>query len=131
MKTTKIFNGKKLIEVSEGSLFYIEGVQNWDIGTSVIFQVRKGIEVVSVVNKKDSKGTEFFVKAINEESDVEEPVIVEEVVEEPIEEEVIKFNKKNFIKKDLINFIKENNIDIKTNMSKADIVQSLSEMGYM
>ena len=47
--------------------------------------------------------------------------------------ELPKFTKTKFTKKELVDFINDNNIDIdvKSNISKADIVSSLKELGVM
>lgn len=147
MRTAEIFNGKEFIKVTENETFRLEGVWNWDIGTVVTFQVKQGIKVEAIVQVKDGSGTKFIVTRIitsdelseieveAEDVDVEtfsNEEIINEEIEEIINEENIKFTKNRFTKRELIGFIAEYDIDIDTkNMSKADIVNTLTEMGYM
>ncbi len=136
MRSAKIFNGKEFITVTENQTFRLDGVWNWDEGSTVVFQVEKGIEVETTVQYKDSLGSVFLVteiKTLDEYSEIS--VEAEDVDIEIIknsEEQNVKFDKPRFTKRELIEFIVENNIDIDIKgMTKADIVDALTEMGYM
>ena len=139
MRTAEIFNGKELITVIEGQEFRLDGVWNWDIGTTVVFQIKQGIEVETIVKIKDSLGSKFLVtkiKTTDEYAEIAveaEDVDIETINNSEVEDEIIeKFTKSNFTKKELIEFIATNNIDIDTkNKTKVEIVNALTEMGYM
>ena len=135
MRTTQIFTGKEFIDVQEGSSFRINGVWNFDIGATVTFNVKSGIDVETVVKKKDGTGTEFLVAHIKADDEYATMEVEAEEVDVEVSEysELPKFTKIKFTKKELVDFINENNIDvdIKSNMSKADIVSSLKELGVM
>lgn len=135
MRTTQIFTGKEFIDVQEGSSFTIDGVWNFDIGATVTFNVKSGIDVETVVKKKDGTGTEFLVTYIKVDDEYATMEVEAEDVAVEVSEysELPKFTKTKFTKKELVDFINDNNIDIdiKSNMSKADIVSSLKELGVM
>ena len=135
MRTTQIFTGKEFIDVQEGSSFRIDGVWNFDIGATVTFNVKSSIDVETVVKKKDGTGTEFLVTHIKADDEYATMEVEAEEVDVEVSEysELPKFTKTKFTKKELVDFINENNIDvdIKSNMSKADIVSSLKELGVM
>ncbi len=135
MRTAQIFTGKEFIDVQEGSSFRINGVWNFDIGSAVTFNVKSGIDVETIVKMKDGTGTEFLVTHINADDEYANMEVEAEDVNVEVSEysELPKFTKTKFTKKEIIDFINENNIDvdIKSNMSKADIVSSLKEMGVM
>ena len=135
MRTAQIFTGKEFIDVQEGSSFRINGVWNFDIGSAVTFNVKSGIDVETIAKMKDGTGTEFLVTHINADDEYANMEVEAEDVNVEVSEysELPKFTKTKFTKKEIIDFINENNIDvdIKSNMSKADIVSSLKEMGVM
>lgn len=135
MRTAQIFTGKEFIDVQEGSSFRINGVWNFDIGSAVTFNVKSGIDVETIVKMKDGTGTEFLVTQIKADDEYANMEVEAEDVNVEVSEysELPKFTKIKFTKKELVDFINENNInvDVKSNMSKADIVSSLKEMGVM
>lgn len=143
MRTAEIFNGRELITVAENHSFRLDGVWNWDVGTVVTFQVKAGIEVKALVQVKDGLGTKFLVTEIVTADDIAETkVTAEEVEVEVIKNEVVEESKteveekpkvsNRMTKREIIEFIATNDIDIDTkNKTKAEIISILSEMGYM
>ena len=136
MRTAEIFDGKRLITVSENQTFRLDGVWNWDIGTTVTFQVKRGIEVETTVKSKDGTGSQFIVTKIKASDEIAEMSVeaedVEEVETTSIPKSDVKFLKKKFTKKDLIDFINENNLDIEyKNMTKVELVNVLTELNYI
>lgn len=136
MRTTDLLINGKFIEVKEGSNFYVNGVWEYAKDSTVIFKFREGIEVITKVIDIDNTGTDFKVVKINAIDNLAEmEVTAEDVddVETNTYSEYPKFNKKTFTKKELIEFIKENDIDIdlKSNTSKSAIVESLKEVGVL
>ena len=130
MRTAEIFNGKELITVTEGQEFRLDGVWNWDIGTVVVFQIKQGIEVETIVKIKDGFGSVFLVTKIKTADEYAE--IAVEANDVDIEIEPKKFTKSRFTKRELIEFIATNDINIDTkNKTKVEIVNALTEMGYM
>lgn len=153
MRTAEIFNGNALIKVNEGSKFKLNGVWTWDIGTQVTFTVKRGINVVTSVISKDGSGSEFEVLSINtiddlaeisvEAEDVDfEDMDNKEEVEEHIEDEVVEnitedkdiaenvyskleLKKNKFTKKEIVAYIKDNNIDLDISKTKAELVREL------
>lgn len=97
MRTAEIFNGNALIKVTEGSKFRLNGVWNFDIGTSITFNVKQGVDVLAVVRSKDGSGSELEVVSINTIDDMAEMVVeaedvevevIENIIEEKVEEAV-------------------------------------------
>lgn len=136
MRTTDLLINGEFIKVKEGSNFYVNGVWEYTKDSIVTFKFREGVEVITKVIDVDNTGTDFKVVKINAIDDFAEiEVNAEDVddVETNIYSEYPKFTKKTFTKKELIEFIKENNIDIdlKSNMSKATIVEALKEVGVL
>lgn len=136
MRTTDLLINGEFIKVKEGSNFYVNGVWEYTKDSIVTFKFREGVEVVTKVIDVDNTGTDFKVVKINAIDDFAEiEVNAEDVydVETNTYSEYPKFTKKTFTKKELIEFIKENNIDIdlKSNMSKATIVEALKEVGVL
>lgn len=143
MRTAEIFNGRELITVAENHSFRLDGVWNWDVGTVVTFQVKAGIEVKALVQVKDGLGTKFLVTEIVTADDIAETkVTAEEVEVEVAKNEVVEESKteaeekpkvsNRMTKREIIEFIATNDIDIDTkNKTKAEIISILSEMGYM
>ncbi len=143
MRTAEIFNGRELITVAENHSFRLDGVWNWDVGTVVTFQVKAGIEVKALVQVKDGLGTKFLVTEIVTADDIAETkVTAEEVEVEVVKNEVVEESKteaeekpkvsNRMTKREIIEFIATNDIDIDTkNKTKAEIISILSEMGYM
>lgn len=143
MRTAEIFNGRELITVAENHSFRLDGVWNWDVGTVVTFQVKAGIEVKALVQVKDGLGTKFLVTEIVTADDIAETkVAAEEVEVEIVKNEVVEESKteaeekpkvsNRMTKREIIEFIATNDIDIDTkNKTKAEIISILSEMGYM
>lgn len=136
MRTTDLLINGEFIKVKEGSNFYVNGVWEYAKDSIVTFKFREGIEVVTKVTYVDNTGTDFKVVKINAIDDFAEIEVAAEDIDD-IEintySEYPKFTKKTFTKKELIEFIKENNIDIdlKSNMSKAAIVEALKEVGVL
>ena len=143
MRTAEIFNGRELITVAENHSFRLDGVWNWDVGTVVTFQVKAGIEVKALVQVKDGLGTKFLVTEIVTADDIAETkVTAKEVEVEVVKNEVVEESKteteekpkvsNRMTKREIIEFIATNDIDIDTkNKTKAEIISILSEMGYM
>ena len=133
MRTAEIFDGKQLIEVTENQTFRIDGTWNWDVGTIVTFQVKRGIEVETIVKSKDGTGSQFIVTKIKTSDDLAEMSVEADDIEiETIPNSDIKFLKKKFTKKDIIDFINENNLEINyKNMTKTELVNTLTELNYM
>ena len=136
MRTTDLLINGEFIKVKEGSNFYVNGIWEYTKDSIVTFKFREGVEVVTKVIDVDNTGTDFKVVKINAIDDFAEiEVNAEDVydVETNTYSEYPKFTKKTFTKKELIEFIKENNIDIdlKSNMSKATIVEALKEVGVL
>lgn len=136
MRTAEIFDGKQLIEVTENQTFRIDGTWNWDVGTIVTFQVKRGIEVETVVKSKDGTGSQFIVTKIKASDELAEMSVEAEEVEEvettSIPKSDVKFLKKKFTKKDLVDFINENNLDIEyKNMTKVELVNVLTKLNYI
>lgn len=139
MKTAKVFDGEKLIDVQEGSTFEVKGLPKWDMGASVIFNVRSDISVHTVVEKCDMVKTTFLVTSIEskdefskievEVEDTDFEVLSEE--DNILEEDKPKFTKTKFTKKDLVEFIELNSIDVDTSMTKANIVSALTDLSYI
>lgn len=141
MRTAEIFNGNALIKVTEGSKFRLNGVWNFDIGTSITFNVKQGVDVLAVVRSKDGSGSELEVVSINTIDDMAEMVVeaedvevevIENIIEEKVEEAVegvsspkLCLKKNKFTKKELVAYIEEHNLDIDTSKTKADIVKVL------
>lgn len=136
MRTTDLLINGEFIKVKEGSNFYVNGVWEYTKDSIVTFKFIEGVEVVTKVIDVDNTGTDFKVVKINAiDNFAEIEVNAEDVddVETNTYSEYPKFTKKTFTKKELIEFIKENNIDIdlKSNMSKATIVEALKEVGVL
>ena len=136
MRTTDLLINGEFIEVHEGSNFHVNGVWEFTKDSTVTFKFREGIEVKAEVKDVDNTGTDFEVIKIDTFDNLSEiEVAAEDVadVETRSYNEYPKFTKETFTKKELIEFIKENNIDIglKSNMSKANIVEALKEVGVL
>ena len=138
MKTAKVFDGEKLIDVQEGTTFEVKGSPKWNMGASVIFSVRSDVLVHTIVEKCDMVKTTFLVTSIEskdefskievEAEDTDFEVLSEE---DNVLEDKPKFTKTKFTKKDLVEFIESNSIDIDTSMTKANIVSALTDLNYM
>lgn len=130
MRTAEIYTGKAFIEVHKGSIFRIDGNWSWEIGSKVLFQVKEGVKVETSVRMRDGLGTEFIVTDIIADDALGEMIVEAQDVEVETHaqpEYKILLNKKKFTKKEMVTFIKNNNIDIDTTLNKADLVKALEE----
>ena len=144
MRTAEIFNGNTLITVTEGSKFRLNGVWTWDIGTSITFNVRQGVDVIAIVRSKDGSGSELEVVSINatddlaemsvEAKDVEVEIVEDTEVKEDTEVEYfdkLAIKKSKFTKKDMVAYIEEHNLDVDISLSKANLVAALEALNLI